>query len=193
MVFDGKLGKILYIDGARQGPYPKAQIDVDILTDLGIHDLEIINYLLTKLNDNVDEIFVFTNSVISDDENKDIARVLLKTTKNVIINLSVDRLTPDKRRKIFICGEKGLLLLNYITQELVFHKNGEMESSYEYSDILKGISVGSKEDIVIDKKEPLFIEIDNFLKTIEGKETAFVNIEDAIKGIELLEKIKDKY
>jgi len=188
MVIDGKLGKLFYINAIRQGLYNKGNSDVDVLTDLGIHDLEIINYLLSNINDTVVDTKLEGSNFINKN-NYDIVRVLLKTNKKTIVNLITDVLTPTKIRKLYIGGEKGQLILDYINQELIFNTNGDTKQDYSYNEILMGISQGEKIEIKIDKKEPLFLELDNFINCILEKEKPFVCIDDAVNAIELLERI----
>ena len=190
MLFNGELGKLFYINMIRQGLNPQGFVDVDALTNLGIHDLEIANYIINNIKPK--DSFVSFNGVKESQINKfgDIFRVNMKTQNKCIVNLVVDTLTPTKKRELYICGEKGMLALDYITQKLVFYTNGAAKESYSYNDILRGVSLGETININFDIKEPLFMEIDNFVKSIEGKEKPFVCIEDAVASIELLEKVE---
>lgn len=192
MIFKGELGKLFYINVLRQGPYPPGTVDVDVLTDLGIHDLEIINYMLNKMGDCVSNACLQTHNFLNKKE-PDIVRVLMKTKENVVITLATDILSPTKIRKLYICGKKGMLKLDYITQELTFYENGKYKENIEYSEILMGITVGEERRINIEKKEPLLMEIENFLNSIEGKEKPYVNIDDALNGIVLLESLKENF
>lgn len=188
MLFNGELGKLFYINAVRQGLNPQGFVDVDALTNLGIHDLEIVNYIIKNMSDS----FVYFNGLKESQINKygDIFRVNMKTQNKCIVNLVVDTLTPTKKRELYICGEKGLLALDYITQKLIFYTNGSAKESYSYSEILKGVSLGETININFEIKEPLLMEINNFLNSIEGKEKPFVCIDDAVASMVLLEKIE---
>lgn len=192
LVFKGELGKLFYINAVREGPYPPGTVDVDVLTDLGIHDLEIINYILSNLNDYVKYHNIEGHNFLNK-RDYDIVRVIMKSKENVIITLSTDRLSPTKIRQLYICGKKGLLKLDYITQKLTFFKNGIHKPDYEYNEILKGVSVGEEILVDVDIKEPLFVEIDNFIKCLDGKEKPYVTLDNAIEGIRLLEEIKKDF
>jgi len=192
LIFKGKLGKLFYINVLRQGPYPPGLVDVDVLTDLGIHDLEIINYLLGKIGDNVSEVCLQKHNFINK-KDPDLVRVLMKSKENVVINLSTDILSPTKIRKLYVCGKKGLLQLDYITQELTFYENGKHKEYSEYKELLMGVTVGEEQKIVVDKKEPLGLEIENFINCVAGKEKPYVSVDDAVEAIELLEKLKKKF
>ncbi|MDD4983834.1 MAG: Gfo/Idh/MocA family oxidoreductase [Candidatus ainarchaeum sp.] len=192
LVFRGELGKIFYINILRQGPYPPGVVDVDVLTDLGIHDLEIINYLLGKMGDCVSYACLQTHNFINK-KDPDIIRVLMKTKENIVINLSTDILSPTKIRKLYICGKKGLLSLDYITQEITFYENGKHKENIEYQQILTGVTVGEERKILVEKKEPLLMEIENFLSCIAGTEEPYVSIDDALNGIILLESLKKNF
>ena len=192
LVFKGELGKIFYMNILRQGPYPPGVVDVDVLTDLGIHDLEIINYLLGKMGDCVSHACLQTHNFINK-KDPDIIRVLMKTKENIVINLSTDILSPTKIRKLYICGKKGLLSLDYITQEITFYENGKHRENIDYQEILTGVTVGEERKIIVEKKEPLLMEINNFLNSISGKEKPYVTIDDALNGIILLEHLKENF
>lgn len=188
MVFNNNLGKLFYINAIRQGLTPQGFVDTDALTNLGIHDLEIINYIVNKTKDSFVDFLGMKESQIS--KYGDLFRVNIKTKNKCVVNLVVDTLTPTKKRELYICGEKGLLTLDYISQKLTFYTNGNAKESYTYADILRGISLGETININIEIKEPLLMEINNFIKSIEGKEEPFVSINDAVESIMLLEKIK---
>ncbi len=189
MVLKGELGKLFYINATRQGLSPQGFVDTDALTNLGIHDLEIINYIVNNTNDSFIAFSGMKESRIS--KYCDIFRVNMKTKNKCIINLVVDTLAPTKIRELYVDGERGLLALNYITQKLTFYTNGNAKESYSYEDILKGVSLGEIININLEIKEPLFMEIDNFIKSVEGKEKPFVSIDDAVESITVLEKIEN--
>lgn len=188
MIFNKDLGDLFYINAIREGLNPQGFVDVDALTNLGIHDLEIINYIIKNISDSI----ACFNGLKESKINKfgDLFRVNLKTRNKCVINLVVDTLTPIKKRELYICGEKGLLSLDYISQKLVFYTNGSAKESYSYSEILKGVTSGETINIDFEIKEPLFLEINNFIKSIEGKEKPFVGIDDAVESIRLLDKIQ---
>jgi UDP-N-acetylglucosamine 3-dehydrogenase len=188
MVFNNDLGKLIYINAIREGLNPQGFVDVDALTNLGIHDLEIINYIIKNIPDSIDYFVGLKESIIN--KLGDLFRISIKTNNKCVINLVVDTLTPIKKRELYICGEKGLLSLDYISQKLVFYTNGSLKESYSYSDILRGVTSGETININFEIKEPLFLEIDNFIKSIKGIEKPFVGIDDAVESIMLLEKIQ---
>lgn len=192
IIINKELGKLVYITMLRQGPYSIRNTDVDVLTDLGIHDLEIVNYLTKKVGDKIINYKLFANHVIRKDV-YDIVRTLMQTEQGVIISLSTDVLSPTKIRKMYVGGEKALLELDFITQELSLYKNGAIKDDLEYDDILKGVSIGECTKITVEKKEPLFLEINNFIDAINGKDMPFVDVNAAVDAIVLLEKIKTNY
>ena len=182
---NNELGKIFKIDVNRVGPFPGRIRDVGVVIDLAVHDLDIIRYLT---NSEVEKIHAETEKKIHTDH-EDLLSAILKLKNGVICNLNVNWLTPTKIRKLYITGEKGMFVINYLTQELYFYENAEINNSADYTDIMMGVSEGKMMKFNVEKKEPLKVEIEHFISCIKNHKEPIITGEDSIKALELANKL----
>ena len=161
-----ELGKVITISIRRVGgSSPKIQ-DVDVALDLGIHDVDIANYLLneipTDVNINRQRSFLKRQD--------DSAEFFLKYKSGASVHIQTNWITPVKIRNLSITGTEGYLELDYIKQEIKIFKNNyeklriEDSGSFEY--IMK---FGQPEKTVIglEKKEPLKEELSYFINCVQ--------------------------
>ena len=185
----GELGKIFKIDVNRVGPFPARIRDVGVVIDLAVHDLDIIRYLT---NSEVTRLYAEIKRQIHT-EHEDLLSALLKFKNGVICNLNINWLTPTKIRKLYITGEKGMFVANYLTQDLYFYENAEVKNNVNYADIMMGVSEGRMIKFNVKKKEPLRAEIEHFVDCVENNKEPLINGKDGLKALELAQKLIESY
>jgi len=181
----GELGRIFKIDVNRVGPFPSRIRDVGVVIDLAVHDLDIMRYLTSS---EVSRMYAETESKINTNY-EDLLSALIKFNNGVICNLNINWLTPTKIRKLYITGEKGMFVANYLTQNLYFYENDEMNSHFEYADIMRGVSEGRMIKFNIKKKEPLLAEIEHFVDCVENDKEPLIKGEDGLIALELAQRL----
>jgi len=184
LVTAGKLGKISSIMAKRVGYFPSTPIDVNVLIEVGIHDIDIFNYILGKLPTGV---YASGGKTESEKFKEDYVNVLLDYN-DVSALLEVNWITPLKIRRLEVTGSKAFAELNYISQDLVVHH------------VNKSSIQGSKriyEKIEIVKREPLKLELEHFAECVlkdrvplNDGESAYHALNIAHKAIEFLNKNK---
>ena len=133
------LGEIVSMSSIRVGPYNPRIRDVGIITDLGVHDIDIMSYVYGK---KVSSVHAYAGSVFHRFE--DYANILLGFDGNSGA-IELNWLTPHKTRKLSITGRNGIAYVNYIKQSLrVYREKGET-------------------NINVEKKEPLRSELEHFI------------------------------
>ena len=182
---NNELGKIFKIDVNRVGPFPSRIRDVGVVIDLAVHDLDIIRYLT---NSEVEKVHSEIEKQIHT-QHEDLLSAILRLKNGVICNLNVNWLTPTKIRKIYITGEKGMFVINYLTQELYFYENAEINNNVDYTDIMMGVSEGKMTKFNFEKKEPLKVEIEHFIDCVKNKKEPLITGEDSLKALELANKL----
>jgi len=182
---NNELGKIFKIDVNRVGPFPSRIRDVGVVIDLAVHDLDVIRYLT---NSEVEKVHSEIEKQIHTDH-EDLLSAILKLKNGVICNLNVNWLTPTKIRKLYITGEKGMFIVNYLNQDLHFYENAEVNNNVNYKDIMMGVSEGKMMKFNVEKKEPLKVEIEHFIDCVKNNKEPIITGEDSIKALELAKNI----
>jgi UDP-N-acetylglucosamine 3-dehydrogenase len=165
----GSLGKIVNIISIRVGPHNLRIRDVGIITDLGIHDIDLMNYIYGKI-----PLAVYTCASCECHPTKDNANILLRYDDNQSSNITTNWLTPEKIRRITIIGTKGVAFGDYIAHSVRAHYNNS-EKTY------------------IDTEEPLKLELENFVSCLKTGEDFITSPFEATTALSLVECAKKSY
>lgn len=176
----GEIGRIFQIHSRRQGPFPSRVRDVGAVIDLATHDLDVMRYLLGV---EVVRLYAETERRIHT-EHEDMLNALLRFENGTVGIVQVNWLTPTKIREVSVLGERGMLQLNYITQDLVFYENS-VASGLHPSTLLTGVSEGTLVNHKVDRAEPLRVELASFLASVANKTPAEVGGEDGLQALSL--------
>jgi UDP-N-acetylglucosamine 3-dehydrogenase len=155
----GVLGDLLIISTRRVGPYVPRIRDVGIVIDSATHDIGVANYLVDAYPR---EVYSRTGSLIHQKE--DYAIIVLdfgKTTASIEVNW----FTPRKVRTLVATGSRGIAYLDYIDQSLIVNNSHGMEK------------------VDVQKAEPLRLELQDFLDSINENRSPAV---DGKQGIDIL-------
>jgi len=143
-----------YIEAHRMAPYPPPRpgafrrgTEVSVVLDLMIHDIDLV---LTMVNAEVEKFDAVGISVLSDSE--DIVAVRLKFANGSVANMTSSRVSAEPLRKFRVFEEDGYISMDYAGHTgMVLRKNhGGME----------------RQDVVLDEKNALFDELDNFVDAV---------------------------
>ena len=115
VIDSGELGEIRYIYSQRLN-LGRIRSDVDALWNLAPHDISIINFWLD--NPEIIKIEKFGNSYIQKGID-DVVFLNVNFSGNVMANIHVSWLDPDKVRKMSIVGSKRMLIYDDISNNKV--------------------------------------------------------------------------
>lgn len=181
----GELGRVFQIHARRLTPSPGRIDDVGVVLDLSTHDLDIMRYLTGSEAQRV-------YAEISHDlheAHEDLLSALIKFKNGVVGTLDANWLTPTKIRELSITGEKGMFLVNYVTQDLYFYQNDYSTTEWEALVRMKGVSEGVMTKLKIDRREPLQVELSAFAQSVLGNGNYTVSGEDGLATLKLAESI----
>jgi predicted dehydrogenase len=153
----GELGRVFQVQARRQGPFPARIRDVGVVIDLATHDLDVMCHLVDS---EIDRVYGETAQRIHT-EHEDLLNALLKFDGGAVGVLQVNWLTPTKIRELSVLGERGLFVVDYLTQELSHFKNAEAALPN-----LRGVSEGEMVRFPITQAEPLKLELTSFLDAV---------------------------
>ena len=194
LIDSGELGDVLYISSQRRN-LGLFQDDINVVWDLGTHDISIILYLLNGRVGERECQIVATGQSHFFSENEDVAFITLNFADKVVANLHLSWLDPCKIRNMTVVGTEKMVVYDdtetlekikiYDKGVLVPNSHnsfGEFQLSYRYGDItiprLKA-------------EEPLKAELNHFLECIrEGKEP-LTDGENGYQVVRMIEKINE--
>src|SRR6266540_6586225 len=179
----GDLGRVFRLHARRMGPFPARIRDVGVVIDLATHDIDISRYLLGC---EPTRIFAETSRHIHTDH-EDMLAALMRFGDDVIVQLDVNWLTPTKIREISVTGERGMFLVNYLTQELLLFENNDAEAARV--DPIVGVSEGRMVRFKVEPREPLRAELENVVHAVESGQVPLVGPVDAYAALDIAEKI----
>lgn len=178
---EGALGRIFQIHARRLGPFPARIRDVGVVIDLATHDLDVMRFVTGA---EVVRVYAETEQRIHTNH-EDLLNGLLRFDNGVIGVLDINWLTPTKIRELSVTGERGMFLVNYLTQDLYLFQNDYAELEWDGLSRLSGVSEGNMVRIRIEKKEPLQAELEHFLNCVRNGCQPAVSGVDGLKALEI--------
>ncbi len=181
----GLLGKIVSIVVKRVGLFPPRVKDINVVTDLAVHDLDIVCSLLDKFPKSI---FATGGKGINADR-IDYADIFLDFNVTSCY-LQVNWITPIKIRTLSVTGTLGYCELDYITQELILYKsNYNNVVPEEFKKFVTALGKPRKVSVKIKKEEPLKLEILDFVNSVVKGNKPLVSPEEGINAVKLSEVV----
>jgi UDP-N-acetylglucosamine 3-dehydrogenase len=178
----GDLGRTFEIRARRIGPFPERIRDVGVVVDLATHDLDVMRYLTGS--DPV-RVYAETKREIHTSR-EDLFSGLVRFADDTLGVMEINWLTPTKVRELSVTGERGMFHADYLTQDLYFFQNAELDGSqWTTMSMLRGVSEGAMTRFAIVKKEPLLAEIEGFIAAVEGDCRTLVEARDGLAALEI--------
>jgi len=161
--------EIKVINTTRVGPRPPRIKDVGVVTDIGVHDIDLIKYLSQSG-------FSSARSVVQRDADgvDDVALLLLQMENGVLANSTVDWLTPIKIRELRVVTKNKLFIVDLMGNMI------EEYSNYQETEnrcLLKKIPVHYE--------EPLKKELREFALSVINDTPVPVSIQDGIEVLKI--------
>jgi|GEM_PF-1077253 len=186
IIDEGLLGDPLMIHARRLGMKKPFNPQKNVITELGIHDIEACSFLMGR------EQPVTCTHAWSKRRNDDaihVARVHLDSPAvSSVIDLSWE--SSFKLRTLTVAGTKAHAQLNYVNQHLVlseneFEKKDAQAMAGTFSDFLLAFGNADMRDVPVEKQEPLKIQMQDFFDSIEENRPPMVPIDRAIETLAL--------
>jgi predicted dehydrogenase len=173
---EARLSHPRFIEAHRLSPFPNRSTDIGVVLDLMIHDLEIILHLVRAPIQSIDAVGV---PVLS--RREDIANARIRFENGCVANITSSRISPERMRKIRVFQEDAYLSLDYQNQTGEIHRR-------------VGRSI-EREDVEIEKEEPLKRQILSFIKCaregLQPKVSGFEATAALELAVEITKRIQD--
>lgn len=182
---EGQVGEVFLIGTERCGPFPDRVKDVGVVKDLATHDLDLVAWLGKSPIDVVAAQTVHKTGRA----HEDLVLATGRLASGLAFSITVDWLTPLKIRRMRILGDRGMLVADTLTSDLVFHENGRVTSEWDSTQALRGVAEGNSTRYALQRREPLLVELEAFCDFVHGEESAAVTLEEGLQTVRCAEKV----
>jgi predicted dehydrogenase len=167
-----------FIEVHRLGPFVDRATDVDVVTDLMIHDIDIV---LSLVGSPIHAIAASGTPVITD--HVDIANARLEFENGAVANVTASRVSNKKFRRIRVFGDRHYYGLNYVDQVL---------------EMAQAIPDGSKwpkivsETLELRPRPPLDTELEYFINSVRTGKPPLVTGRVGLEALRVAHAVKEK-
>ena len=168
-----KWGELLGLTARRFSPYPTRIADVGVIFDISIHDIDILNYLIDS---KVNTVYCSGISKVRK-EFEDNVNIFLEYGNGVKGVCQTSWLYPCRKRDLSLLTTDFLIEVDYLKQTVHIQGNDSDEI----------------EEIILDTKEPLYSELEDFLFSISKNISPKTTVIDGAYAVEIAEVCKKSY
>lgn len=169
------LSRPRFIECHRLAPFVGRGTDVDVILDLMIHDLDVI---LSLVDSEVDHLEAVGVPVLT--PHVDIANARLRFRSGCIANVTASRVALKKERKLRLFQADMYVSVDY----------GERHIRIAHRRVQEGTPQIEVEELSLGDGDPLFAEIDHFVRCVRTRRTPLVDGATALRALELAEQIR---
>jgi UDP-N-acetylglucosamine 3-dehydrogenase len=176
-----KLGDLISLASKRVSNYPMRVRDVGVIFDFGIHDIDVMRYLVGE----VYSVYARAGNYNKGIKYEDYANIMLNFESGICGIVEVNWLTPMKIRKLLLTCSKYFVEVDYIDQSVTMSS-----SSFREIDEVNLFNVPiqyNTNNISLEKREPLRNEIVDFIESIEHHTDPLVTGEDGLQALKIAE------
>jgi len=163
----------LFFEIHRMNAFSPRSLDVDVVLDLMIHDVDIV---LALAGAEPAEVRAAGVSILS--PKVDIANVRLQFPNGCVANLTASRISTERIRKLRLFQPNQYLSLDYGRQDLAIFSVNQGQIGFEQPPVAKG--------------EPLKLQLEGFLDSIETRKVPKNSAETARRSLGIALAILDK-
>ncbi len=173
---------VVTIDARRLNHFDGSRcLDVDVLYDLLIHDIDLA---LEIARSEIRCVSASGRPVFSD--LNDVAYTRMEFMNGATAILTTSKASPKKTRTISVTTPTRFLEADTIDRTLVVHRSENLTIEKSGTCVMRGFHV---EEIEIENKEPLRLEIEEFVNCVRSGAKPIVDGERALKAMKAIELV----
>ncbi|NOY10519.1 MAG: Gfo/Idh/MocA family oxidoreductase [Archaeoglobi archaeon] len=167
---------VAYLSAKRHNPASSRITDSTVVEDLMIHDIDLVFNVIFSGHSDYE---------ITAAGNRNVVQVLVKFGEKVA-SLSASRISSKKIRTIYLENEEMTVEGDFMTQELYIYRKPSVYQSVNEKYLQENVI----EKVLINKVEPLKVELKAFVDAIDGKLEFPVTAEQAVNNLRICEMIR---
>ncbi|TKX82262.1 Gfo/Idh/MocA family protein [Halorubrum sp. SD626R] len=172
--------EVLAYEVRRLGPDPGRDIQDSVVTDLMIHDLDIIRNLVGEDPEHIDGVGRVDGRH---------ATSTLTFSGEAIATLTASRVTEQKIRELGIATDEGYVSVDYLDRRIEIYR-GSMRQMVSRDDKTRYRHESVIERPFVENIEPLKRELQSFLDTVSGGGEPSVTAEDGLAAVRLAQAVE---
>ena len=169
-----------FIECHRLSPFPQRGTDVDVILDLMIHDIDII---LSLVKSPVTQVSAVGVPVLTD--RVDIANARIEFVSGCVANVTASRVSAERIRKIRVFQPDTYISLDYANQEIALYRRLPADPASHPPRPPQIV----REEVVVEKEEPLRLELTSFLSSVRERTRPEVSGEEAVEALRVASQI----
>ena len=168
-----------YIEAQRMGSFVERATDVDVVSDLMIHDLDII---LSLVDAEIRHISAIGASILT--EHVDIANARLEFDNGAVANVVASRVSDQTTRRIRVFQSGRYLSLDFVKQTLDLAEPRPVEGGVRPTIV--------RERLQIDPIKPLDLELAEFVRVVREGGRPLVDGRTGLRALEVALEVRDR-
>jgi UDP-N-acetylglucosamine 3-dehydrogenase len=181
----GAVGRVLQMHARRLSPFPNRQGSQGVALDLATHDIDVMRYVSGH---EIARVYAETASPFG--EREDLLCATLRFDDESTGLLETNWTTPTKVRQLSVLGERGMFVVDYLTQDLMLYEHPTRGTDW---DALAGMRGGGEGDMIrfaLQRREPLRVQWEGFLDALRAGRTPPVGGHDALAALSTARAIR---
>ncbi|NKB62848.1 MAG: gfo/Idh/MocA family oxidoreductase [Gammaproteobacteria bacterium] len=169
-----------FIEVHRLGTFVERATDVDVVTDLMIHDIDIV---LSLVDSPLCHVSATGTSVVTD--HVDIANARLEFENGAVANVTASRVSRNQFRRIRVFSRQHYLGLNFADQQLEEVLPGEIKPGSRFPELIN-------RKIDVKPQLPLNAELDHFIQCVQTNAPPLVTGHHGLVAVKVAEIVRQK-
>ena len=180
MALADRVGHPRFIEIHRLGTFVERATDVDVVTDLMIHDIDIVLSLVRAELRYVSAVGspVLTNHI-------DIANARLEFADDTVANVTASRVSSKKFRRIRVFSGDSYHALNFIDQQIDVVRRGEVAPGQMFPGLIT-------EQLNVPPRPPLDAELEHFVDLVKNGGRPLVGGREGLNALRVAEQVQEK-
>ena len=175
-----ELDRPRFMEVHRLGKFVARATDVDVVTDLMIHDIDIV---LSLVPSELRYISAVGARVITD--HVDIANARLEFEDGAVVNVTASRVSSKKFRRIRVFAESCYLALNFDDQQIDVARPGVRPAEGGFAPIIS-------ETIRVTPRPPLDAELEDFVDCVKSGRDPVVDGETGVRALQVAHEVRQR-
>jgi predicted dehydrogenase len=176
--------KIVVLEARRHSPHADRANDVSVVMDLMIHDIDLV---LELVNSKIQKLAAVGGR--NSDGLIDYVNATLVFKNNIIASLTASKMSHKKIRNLSAHCQNGLVETDFLNHSLQIHRKAHESYTAEHGELVYR-NDGYVEEVSTTSIEPLYAELEHFLKCVQGKELPEVDGEQASRALKIADFIE---